>query len=267
MKLPFLTSPGIYNGEVTDADAAAFIAAAGITNQTQKVAINSLVVALKNYGLWTKMTAIYPFVGGTDLSHSYNLKNTAQFQITWNGVITHNVNGITGNGTSGYGNLNLSADLLDTNSNCYSLYSRTTGTSGASDFGNLNSSISLGSNMAIKFTDNNTHWSTNDSAGVGFGNLITTDQAAGFFTVNRTSSNNKRLYRNSALLSSTTSSATSNNYLFVICARINYPGLNISNYSNRNYSFCCLGGGLTDAEASNLYTAVQSYQTRLGRQV
>ena len=67
------------------ADAQAFITAASITDPTQQSAINQLVVDLKGYGVWTKMQAIYPFVGGTSTSTSYNLKNTAQFQISWKG--------------------------------------------------------------------------------------------------------------------------------------------------------------------------------------
>ncbi len=50
-----------------DPDAQAFITAAGITDATQQSAINTLVTDLKGYGIWTKMKAIYPFVGGTSL--------------------------------------------------------------------------------------------------------------------------------------------------------------------------------------------------------
>ena len=56
---------GVGSSAATDADADAFIAAAGITDATQKSAINTLVVGLKADSLWTKMKAIYPFVGGT----------------------------------------------------------------------------------------------------------------------------------------------------------------------------------------------------------
>jgi hypothetical protein len=45
-----------------DADANAFIAAAAITDATQKSAIDKLVTDLKGYGIWTKMKALYPFV-------------------------------------------------------------------------------------------------------------------------------------------------------------------------------------------------------------
>jgi hypothetical protein len=43
-------------------DAAAFIAAAGITGTTQVDAVNNLVNGLQADGLWSKMKAVYPFV-------------------------------------------------------------------------------------------------------------------------------------------------------------------------------------------------------------
>ena len=43
-------------------DAAAFIAAAGITGTTQVDAVNALVNGLQADGLWSKMKAVYPFV-------------------------------------------------------------------------------------------------------------------------------------------------------------------------------------------------------------
>ena len=60
-----------------DADALAFITAANITDTTQKSAINTLVTQLKTYGIWSKLKAVYPFIGGTAEQHRWNLKNTA----------------------------------------------------------------------------------------------------------------------------------------------------------------------------------------------
>ena len=59
----------------TDPDAQAFITAAAITDPTQQAAINTLVVDLKGYSIWTKMKALYPFVGGTASAHKFNLKD------------------------------------------------------------------------------------------------------------------------------------------------------------------------------------------------
>ena len=58
-----------------DTDAQAFITATGITDNTQKNSINQLVLDLKSYGVWSKIKAIYPFVGGTATTHKFNLKD------------------------------------------------------------------------------------------------------------------------------------------------------------------------------------------------
>jgi hypothetical protein len=63
-------------GNPQDADAMAFISAAGISDTTQVTAIDNLVFNLKQNNLWNKMYAIYPFVGGTsEINHKYNLKD------------------------------------------------------------------------------------------------------------------------------------------------------------------------------------------------
>ena len=61
------------SGASFDADAQAFITAAVITDNTQITAINTLVTDLKAYNIWSKMKALYPFVGGTASTHKWNL--------------------------------------------------------------------------------------------------------------------------------------------------------------------------------------------------
>jgi hypothetical protein len=63
----------------------AFITAANITNTTQIEAIYTMVGKLYQFDLWPKLKAIYPMVGGTASSHSYNLKNVTKYQLTFGG--------------------------------------------------------------------------------------------------------------------------------------------------------------------------------------
>lgn len=89
-----------------DADADAFLTRAGITtipaDNTKRTAINNLTLSIKGAGLWSKMHAIYPFIGGNASAHSKNLKADA-YNITWYNTITHNSDGVTGDGSTGYG--------------------------------------------------------------------------------------------------------------------------------------------------------------------
>lgn len=266
MKLPFLTNTIVYNGEVTDSDAAAFIAAAGITNQTQQTAINSLVLNLKAASLWTKMTAIYPFVGGTASSHSYNLKNTAQYQITWNGTVTHNSNGITGNGSTGYGNLGLAPSQFGTqNSQHISLYNRSniTGTNGF-DFSACNAGQTQETTLIVSFVDNNLYFRVNTN---NYKNISNSSSIPAFYTITRTGSTTSNAYKNGTSFTSSTDASTTpyNQPMYILAS--NYQNTGAKQFSNKNFAFASCGEGLNATEVSNFYTAVQAYQTALGRQV
>jgi hypothetical protein len=255
---PYLVQP---SGPSYDADAQAFFTAAGITDTTQKSAVNQLVLDLKSYSIWTKMTALYPFVGGTSTTHSYNLKDTAQYQITWYGGITHNSNGVTGNGTNGYGNTNLNYTTL--NSGHQSLYSRSAVTEsgaiydmGAFNGGNTWQILSL---------------YTNASLFIGGFNSDSYPRAAlsnssGFFMNNRTASNAANLWRSGTKqIQSTQASSAIPNINNYICSLNN--GGSALTYSAKNYAFASIGDGLDDTEAANFYTAVQAFQTTLSRNV
>ncbi len=85
-----------------DTDADAFFTRASISDDTQKLAVNQLVLSAKAHGWWSLCDAIYPFVGGNSTAHSKNLKANT-FNITWHGTVTHNANGVTGDGSTGYG--------------------------------------------------------------------------------------------------------------------------------------------------------------------
>lgn len=89
-----------------DADAKAFLDAAQIYDEQTKKIVNDLVVNLKNANLWTKLVALWPFVGGTAYSHKWNLIDPqdldSSFRLTFAGTLTHSVNGVEGDGSTGY---------------------------------------------------------------------------------------------------------------------------------------------------------------------
>lgn len=88
-----------------DSGAYSFITAANITNGTQRVAVDTLTKNAKAHNWWNLCDAIYPFVGGTSGSHSWNLKNTGQYRISWPVNPTHSFIGVSGGGGS-YGDTN-----------------------------------------------------------------------------------------------------------------------------------------------------------------
>jgi hypothetical protein len=268
----FLATHGILarsaSGGGVDPDAQAFITAAAITNPTQQSAINTLVIDLKGYSIWTKMKALYPMVGGSASSMKYNLKDprdlNAAYRLTYNGGLTYSSTGLLG-GVDGYANTNLDPQsALSLNNTHISFYSRTdTSTTENVEIGVNNTSTNSRLFIAPKFSGANTAYRAVNSLEAGPG---TSPDMKGFFIASRIASNQMKLYKNSSILfTDSTSSTTLNNYnLFLLAYNVNGSALY---YTDRECAFASIGEGLTDTEAANFYTAVQAFQTTLGRQV
>ena len=248
-----------------DPDAQAFITAAAITDPTQQGAINTLVVSLKGYSIWTKFKAIYPMVGGTAATHKFNLKDPrdldAAFRIFWNGGVTHSANGIQFGGVNGWGNTFLNSSVnLTTSNNHFSVYSRTSSVAATT--------VEMGCANTGVLNFNHLRVAVNYLAG----NLLVTSftsttNAQGFWLGNKRDNNDRRVYKNS------TKEATNTTLDSIALPNLNvYIGARNDSgtaavYSDKQLAFSSIGDGLTDTEAANFYTAVQAFQTTLGRQV
>ena len=242
---------------VSDPDAQAFVTAANIQDQVQAQAINTLTIDLKNYGVWTKMKAIYPFVGGTATSHSYNLKNTAQYQITWFGGLTHTNTGVKGNGTNGYGDTFLANNVMTQNNIHISSYGTT------NNAGNV---------YSIAAYDNVSGSYIVPRSSAGFmacalnsvtASVNSVTNTLGLFLVTRLSSTQVTHQQNTSQILRTNNSSLPIASTFKL---LRLGDLN-SGYSLINIAFTSIGDTLSNSEGLNLYTAVQNYQTTLNRQV
>jgi hypothetical protein len=248
-----------------DADAQAFITVAGITNLTQASAINTLVNDLKAYGLWTKMKALYPMVGGTATTHKWNLKDPrdldAAYRLVFTGGWTHTATGAKPNGTTGYANTFLNPSVMAQNSTHASVYLRTNIDGLYFDIYGENSASGLG--MLVKYTGKSYLYMNVLSSN----NIINSNPSTGFFIGSRTASTTSALFQNgNKIINGTQPSLTPNSTQPIYLGAGNYSGTP-SSYSPRESAFATIGDGLTDTEAANFYTAVQKYQTTLGRQV
>lgn len=250
----------------TDSDAQAFIDAAGITDATQQSAINTLVTDLKTANIWTKMRAVYPMVGGSSTSHKYNLVNPsdsdAAYRLSFSTGWTHSSTGALPGGTA-YANTFLSTSIVGLNSGHLSYYSRTNNTTVSCELGGGNPS-----------PDSYTLLELRNASALGafrYNNGVAQNQVAiadtrGFFIGTRTASNVIKLFRNNTNIinGSAASSATSVFPQYIAA----YNGSNTAYaYSNRECAFASIGDGLTDTEASDFYTAVNTFQTTLSRNV
>jgi hypothetical protein len=257
-------------GVSTDADAQAFITAAGITDATQQSAINTLVTDLKTYGIWTKMKAVYPFVGGTSSTHKWNLINpvdsNAAYRLIFSGGWTHSSTGALPNGTNGYADTFLASSTLTSSSTHLSFYSRTDTASPAMfEMGVANFGTNKRFTLNIRYADSFGIQSGNAASGLS----ITNTNSSGFYTGTRTSTTAIEIYKNGISQASNTISDTTTldtNSVWIGAIQ-NVGNLSTAYYSNRECAFASIGDGLTDTEAANLYTAVQAYQTTLSRNV
>ena len=261
-----------YNGEIINpvnniaASVAAnnFFQSAGITNQQQRYAVYNLVADLQSYNIWDKMKAIYPFVGqsGVSSSFEFNLKDVNTFRGIFNGGWTFTSNGIQGNGIDNYMDTGFVSSIeVALNSHAFGVYvpnnyssdsyCQELGAFGPGDYGTiLYSNFSGGSYNRIHSNE----WNGIYSAGNGF------------IVSSRTASNVTRNYLNGIFkVQDTQASTLASPYSYYIGAR----GNNSSGifFSPKLISFAMMSDGLNDTEAFNLYTAVQRFQTTLGRQV
>jgi hypothetical protein len=246
-----------------DPDAEAFLTATGITDATITSAINTLVLDLKGYGIWTKMKAIYPIVGGTAATHKFNLKDPrdldAAFRLEFFGGITHSVNGMQGNGTNGYAETHLRPDAFNRNSLGGFCGINQTGGTGV-DFGALISGVNNG------FHQNRFNASGNFATRHNCSNVTSgaTSDTTGFFGINRTNSSNyQRNINGTKTIISEPSTSDINISMYLMA--FNVSGIGALNFSSRRYPSFYFTDGLTDTEQDNLQAADLALQTTLGR--
>jgi hypothetical protein len=251
-----------------DPDAEAFLTAAGITDATITDAINTFVLSLKSDGIWTKMKAIYPLVGGTAATHKFNLKDPrdldAAFRLTFFGGITHSANGIQGNGTNGYADTYLLRSVIGQNSLAFAAYSRTNQTRTEYDFGAFTATPSTtGSHFLSKISTGTAVRNQNSTAF-----FIPTEftRSDGFISHWRESDSIVKVARENVIQSVTNASTAivNDNSFYVMGANLDNS---LSLPSSKQYSAMYFGQDLNETDYNNLKTANLALQTTLSRNV
>ena len=254
-------------GLTTDADAQAFITAAAITDATQQSAIDTLVKGLKTDGIWTKMKAIYPFVGGTASTHKWNLKDPrdldAAFRLVFNGGWTHSSTGATPNGTNGYADTKLNpSSVLSLNSTHLSYYSRTNISALQVEMGLYEANKAV----YLLYDFNGLGWKGINSVDTPSGTIFTPTN--GMLIGNRPNSTTENYFHKGSLSQTISRNSVGLSAFKILLGSYNTALTNTPlYYSTKQVAFSTIGDGLTDTDASNLYTRVQTYQTALSRQV
>jgi hypothetical protein len=263
----------------TDPNAQAFITATGISG-SNATAINTLVLDLKSAGVWTKLIAAYPFIGGTADSNKYNLMNPvnsdAAFRLTYTSQagtsITHSASGfeVKNNTTNGaYAVTYLSPSTTGSlTSQHMSLYVNSNNTQTVSDSVQAGAFVTNGLGSVLMMSKSpstsNKFIARLENDPLIQGSTSTTE--AGFYVATRNATTGS-LYRNGGAAEATVSTTAGT-----------LPNINIwigcLNFQNSVYgpvwstfAWFSYGAGLSATETADMYTAIQTYQTTLGRQV
>jgi hypothetical protein len=271
--MSFLVNPYWFAPSCGDADAVAFLAAAGITDATITSAICTLVTTMKADGTWAKCNAIYPMVGGTATTHKFNLKNpldtNAAFRLSFVGGWTHSSNGVLPNGTNAYADTFIRPDaIFGINSIHISYYRRTTQNASGCLMGTITGTnpnyvrLTLVPNFA---TGNNNLTEIVSTANQQAG---TSNNSLGLICGSRIVNTQFKQYANGVSIQTVTRTSISQPNLNIYIGANNFSLVaGGSNFTNNQCAFASIGGGFTDTEAASLYTDVQAFNTILGRQV
>jgi hypothetical protein len=262
----------VSGGAATDADAQAFFTATGITDATQKSAVNQLVLDLKSYNIWTKMKAIYPMVGGSSSTHKYNLKDPrdldAAFRLSFSTGWTHSSTGMLPNGANAWANTFLVPNTSLTLRNTHlSVYMRTDSAAGVKcEIGSANNTTANPS-MALAVKYNTTNIASDAYSNSTNRLSVSNSDAKGFYIGTRTSINSHIVYKNGTNVANQTVNETNGSMPNIALALgcIFFGGA--TQFTDRQFAFTSIGDGLSGTEAANYNTAVQAFNTTLGRNV
>jgi len=237
-----------------------FLTATSINDSTISSALNTYIKDLKSNSLWDKIEALYPIVGDTANKHSYNLKNSNTYQITWFGSGIHTVNGFTGNSTNGYGNTGF-VETRDADNSSFVLVRTSNTTNPGVEIGAVTSNNSSGSHIYTKFGDLNTILVRNQSPSY---DSLTGTSPNGWMATSRLNNTNYIIQKNDVSETFTrTGSSEICPFEYYVAAR-NKGGVAETFSADQSVTYG-LGKGLTIAELSILRALTLQLQTNLGR--
>lgn len=250
---------------VLDPDALAFLTAAEISDPIITSAINTLVIDIKNVGIWTKMKAIYPFVGGTATTHKWNLKDPRDlniaFRLTFNGGWVHSSNGVLSNGTNSFADTFLNRSVFaNVNLGCQGVYiTPQTGTDIRYECGIASTNQFF--TMRSDDLSGNNNWFNGSTTPKSSSAVL---RNGGFTASSRIATNDyKTIIQDGTILSNTNNDNAQYNTNNFYLGRANTA----SGTSNRQFRFYFIGNPLISEELTNLRTAVVNFQTTLGRNI
>ena len=236
----------------------AYITSSGITDSTQKLALNNFVERLNQASLWSKFIAIYPMVGGTAASDKWNLKDPRDmddaFRLTFQGAPVFTDSGILFPTISDWADTHLADNRLPYNNNAISYYSMTQNQVSGYDMG-CSDHLHPNNEFGIFHGSDATEW-------FGYHGLrIEPAVTKGLFVVTATGGDVRRF--DNGVLSGAKGAAPVKGYtnLPVLLGNAAQDTL----CGQRVCAMATIGYGLSDQDVATFYQIAQAFQADLKR--
>ena len=234
--------------------------AGGTVSKNELSSLITLISYLKDTGLWTKLSAFYPMVGGTSASCAQNLISSS-FTGTFSSGWTFDYTGALPNGTSAYMNTNFNFldHGIDNNSGAFGVYLNTSRTAGSKAHGSI--TVFTPCSYIFPYSGTSMVGGINDSY---LGQSIVSTDSLGFFQTSRISLSGEILSKNGSNTTlSSSANARDNRNLYLGAANVGgSPGL----YDNTKIASAYVTKySLSSTDLTNMYTGVHTFNTTLAR--
>lgn len=226
--------------------------------------------------VYSRMAAVYPFIGSTQTSHKFNLVDPrdldAAFRLVDHGSPAHAATGVTFNGSSSYQDTRYNPTAQASPLLGIGFYCRTAALgSGTSDLGGLGNSGGE-TTLWTRYTDNRVYSAVGNTSGETFAaNTVTLRWWSQQRNTTASAAANVKTYHDAALFTSANGLANTTSNVFLYFGCFNSAGVSPSfgpSPQSKEWAFAVILKGLfTDTEHAQMFNAIQNYQTILGRQV
>lgn len=258
---PWITDSAVTSSSSYDPDAQRFIDSAGITDNTQKAALHTLVYNLKLDTLWDKIIVACPLLGGTYATEKWNLRYPFNDDLAYRfvsiGSPTYNSAGMTPSSGNAINTkfVPAAAGLDATTGMHMSYYSATSQSPNSYIMGCYQYSYMAPS------PDGNSYVRMGATHNSGTG-----QNSQGFHLVNRApnSSNQRYLHNGTVIINATQAFDKFNtnvDYELYVGALNDASDI----FSTVQCGFYTIGMGLTPSQESNLRTRITTFLSSIGR--
>ncbi len=249
---------------LTDTDAAAYITASG--NSSYNYICDDLYKMLKNYSLYAKIPAFYPFLGTTSTAQKWNGKNpldtNAAFRLVFSGSGTHSNSGYQCNGTNAYAETFFNPFALQgvNNAGLTIVVGTNNSQNGVIEIG----AAGGGSNEWINVRRYTAGGDRNFVAPGKTVSQTNIQEARGIWTGSKSNSTTSKLFRNSVSIGTTSTNSTVLPNLNLYIGALNNFGSPLG-YSPQRIQFAAIHEGFSDLEALMMFQIVEAFEINNGR--